>query len=338
MKTSISSDVWETKKALISRLYMEEEWPLKQVIKQIRSDDFNPSETQLRSRLKKWRVTKPSRQIRNKPQAPTRSKHDPDAKKNNKRRSSPRPKEPQPPSASSTEVSSAPTEWTVNLPVYTQPKLSLPAQPLTPSPSSGQQTRANNSFTDLSSRTSFAGPIPHDSPFNQTSSASEDLMLNTSTCAYPSPGYPLSPDLCLPISSTATAPPGMPWPTRSLSVDFGLNPAVSASTWYSTLGVITPPLCSSHSAAPLSAPIVGQMPVVVPPSPDHGYFPPFTQYPSEMPGFAYDYAEPRTWKRAMSLQYNPMPEMELQHTGPSCVPGFYVSQDHLVQKTSGVGY
>lgn len=42
MKTSISSDVWETKKPLITRLYMQEEWPLKQVIKQIRSDDFNP--------------------------------------------------------------------------------------------------------------------------------------------------------------------------------------------------------------------------------------------------------------------------------------------------------
>lgn len=42
MKTSISSDVWEKKKALIAKLYMEEEWPLKQVIKQIRTDDFNP--------------------------------------------------------------------------------------------------------------------------------------------------------------------------------------------------------------------------------------------------------------------------------------------------------
>lgn len=42
MKTSISSDVWEKKKALISKLYMEDEWPLKQVIKQIRTDDFNP--------------------------------------------------------------------------------------------------------------------------------------------------------------------------------------------------------------------------------------------------------------------------------------------------------
>ncbi|KAH8692427.1 hypothetical protein BGW36DRAFT_387588 [Talaromyces proteolyticus] len=67
MKTSIPSDVWEKKKALIARLYKDEEWPLKQVIKQIRTEDFNPSETQLRSRLKKWRVTKPSRQTRKKP-------------------------------------------------------------------------------------------------------------------------------------------------------------------------------------------------------------------------------------------------------------------------------
>ncbi|RHZ60728.1 Clr5 domain-containing protein [Aspergillus thermomutatus] len=66
MKTSIPSDVWEKKKALIAKLYKDEEWPLKQVIKKIRSDNFNPSETQLRSRLKKWRVTKPSRQTRKK--------------------------------------------------------------------------------------------------------------------------------------------------------------------------------------------------------------------------------------------------------------------------------
>lgn len=42
MKTSIPSDVWEKKKGLIARLYKDEEWPLKQVIKQIRTDDFNP--------------------------------------------------------------------------------------------------------------------------------------------------------------------------------------------------------------------------------------------------------------------------------------------------------
>ncbi|RMJ22266.1 hypothetical protein PHISP_06867 [Aspergillus sp. HF37] len=67
MKHTIPSTVWETKKAQIAKLYKDEEWPLKQVIKQMRSADFNPSETQLRSKLKKWRVTKPSRQTRKKP-------------------------------------------------------------------------------------------------------------------------------------------------------------------------------------------------------------------------------------------------------------------------------
>jgi hypothetical protein len=44
MKNSvrIPSDVWEEKKALIAALYKDEEWPLKQVIKKIRSDKFNP--------------------------------------------------------------------------------------------------------------------------------------------------------------------------------------------------------------------------------------------------------------------------------------------------------
>jgi hypothetical protein len=42
MKHTIPSTVWETKKAQIAKLYKDEEWPLKQVIKQIRSADFNP--------------------------------------------------------------------------------------------------------------------------------------------------------------------------------------------------------------------------------------------------------------------------------------------------------
>ncbi|KAL6228708.1 hypothetical protein BDW75DRAFT_226435 [Aspergillus navahoensis] len=75
MKSSvpIPSDVWEEKKALIAALYKDEEWPLKQVIKKIRSENFNPSETQLRSRLKKWRVTKPSRQTRERTKESVRS-------------------------------------------------------------------------------------------------------------------------------------------------------------------------------------------------------------------------------------------------------------------------
>ncbi|KAE8380467.1 hypothetical protein BDV26DRAFT_135495 [Aspergillus bertholletiae] len=61
MKHTISFRMWEMKRDLIIKLYQEEEWPLKQVLKRIRSDTFNPSETQLRSRLKKWGVTKLSR-------------------------------------------------------------------------------------------------------------------------------------------------------------------------------------------------------------------------------------------------------------------------------------
>ncbi|KAF5855748.1 hypothetical protein ETB97_008479 [Aspergillus alliaceus] len=58
MKHKITSSMWDRKKSLIVRLYQEEEWPLKQVIKRLNSHTFNPSETQLRSRLKKWRITK----------------------------------------------------------------------------------------------------------------------------------------------------------------------------------------------------------------------------------------------------------------------------------------
>ncbi|KAF5857833.1 hypothetical protein ETB97_005207 [Aspergillus alliaceus] len=69
MKHQITSELWEKNKRVIVKLYRDEEWPLKQVIKRISSNDFNPSETQLRSRLKKWRITKPSRQIWKRPHA-----------------------------------------------------------------------------------------------------------------------------------------------------------------------------------------------------------------------------------------------------------------------------
>ncbi|KAL2843560.1 hypothetical protein BJX68DRAFT_154810 [Aspergillus pseudodeflectus] len=61
MKSAISPDIWENKRMLITKLYKDEEWPLKQVIKLVQTNDFHPSESQLRSRLKKWHITKPSR-------------------------------------------------------------------------------------------------------------------------------------------------------------------------------------------------------------------------------------------------------------------------------------
>ncbi|KAE8334459.1 hypothetical protein BDV24DRAFT_170173 [Aspergillus arachidicola] len=63
MKHRITFNMWEQKKGLIIQLYREEGWPLKQVIKRVRSDEFDPSENQLRSRLRKWCITKsPHRQ------------------------------------------------------------------------------------------------------------------------------------------------------------------------------------------------------------------------------------------------------------------------------------
>ncbi|KAE8334553.1 hypothetical protein BDV24DRAFT_170069 [Aspergillus arachidicola] len=61
MKHRIAFNMWEKKKDLIIQLYREEGWPLKQAIKRVRSREFDPSENQLRSRLKKWCITKSSR-------------------------------------------------------------------------------------------------------------------------------------------------------------------------------------------------------------------------------------------------------------------------------------
>ncbi|KAL2830410.1 hypothetical protein BJY01DRAFT_254660 [Aspergillus pseudoustus] len=57
----IQTDIWEDKRALITQLYKEEEWPLKQVIKMVQTREFRPREAQLRARLKKWHIRKPSR-------------------------------------------------------------------------------------------------------------------------------------------------------------------------------------------------------------------------------------------------------------------------------------
>jgi hypothetical protein len=42
MKSAISPDIWETKRMLITKLYKDEEWPLKQVIKLVQTRDFHP--------------------------------------------------------------------------------------------------------------------------------------------------------------------------------------------------------------------------------------------------------------------------------------------------------
>ncbi|KAJ5355757.1 hypothetical protein N7517_010366 [Penicillium concentricum] len=366
MKTSISSDVWEKKKALISKLYMEEEWPLKQVIKQIRTDDFNPSETQLRSRLKKWRVTKPSRQTRKKSLAEA-SGEEPDLDKDAKRKASiiqrPLPSLPV----------EAPTghEWPMTQPIYGQPstlqqpvpdqdrKWSSPMiQQLTPSPAGehilvpGRATAV--SYPNLS-------PITTTFDHPHTSPVGEGLMLNTTSALTPSyPAYPLSPESCLPSPGTATTPGGIGWPPRAVSVDYGLNP----SQWYSLpFEAITPPASVPQStAAPMAPSVNGYLPQA---QLYHHYH----HYHSEAPEYPHGY-DAKNWKRAMSLQYDmaghlaARPEHDRKHMIPHtqphdqthtmaapshtqsggphsvmCAPIMpYMGHDHYAQKPPGIGY
>ncbi|KAJ6098675.1 hypothetical protein N7467_000210 [Penicillium canescens] len=361
MKTSISSDVWEKKKGLIAKLYMEEEWPLKQVIKQIRSDDFNPSETQLRSRLKKWRVTKPSRQTRKKTQASS-SSAEPDSDRDVTRKPSiqrPLPRDPPRarhdwPGAQSiyTPVSEDPPHSKWNSPL---------AQQLTPSPSgehalvSDRSAVHSHSYPDLSpTTTSF--DHAHASPVG------EALMVNTTSAVAPSypagSAYPLSPESCLPSpgGTANTTPGGIAWPPRASSADYGLNPA----QWYQLpFEAITPPNGVAQSTAPMAPSLAGYLP----PISGHVYQPQYSHYQGEASEYHHGYGD-KNWKRAMSLQYDmgghpalgraehverkqihhrqPQTVMSPSHTqsGPQsvmCAPMPYMGQDHY-QKPPGIGY
>ncbi|KAJ5580151.1 uncharacterized protein N7459_006136 [Penicillium hispanicum] len=374
MKTSISSDVWEKKKALIAKLYMEEEWPLKQVIKQIRSDDFNPSETQLRSRLKKWRVTKPSRQTRKKPQG----SEDADSERDVTGSSSTSPRNHRP-SPAVKESSTTHPDWSGAHPVYAPPELQsqadhqhhtkwnapLGAQQLTPSPS-GEHGFVSDRVP------SFADPSPVTTSFEQparTSSVNEGPVLNTTSAMTPTyVTYPLSPDSCI-LSPGSTATPALAqWPPRSFSADLGLNPALHPGQWYNVpFEPVTPPPGVPHSA-PLAPPAGyrDQMPVVVPPVP--GVFSPeFAQYIGEATEY-HDY-DLKPSKRAMSLQYDftgfhgpgrpdqtdrknapvhglsPPAMMSLPtyhfngtHTGMCAPIAPYMSHEPILQKHPSVGY
>ncbi|KAJ5951760.1 uncharacterized protein N7479_010173 [Penicillium vulpinum] len=365
MKTSISSDVWEKKKALISKLYMEEEWPLKQVIKQIRTDDFNPSETQLRSRLKKWRVTKPSRQTRKKSLA-SASGEEPDADKDVHKASIQRPL----PSLPTKETLTPHHEWPMIQPIYGQASIThhpVPEQErkwsspmiqrLTPSPSDEHilvpgRTKA----------VSYPDTSPTTKSFDHTSPVGEGLMVNTTSAIVPSyPAYPLSPESCLPSPGTTTTPGGIGWSPRAVSVDYGLNPA----QWYSLpFEAITPPAATPQStAAPMAPSINGYLPQA------QLYHSHYQQHYSEAPEYPNCY-DAKNWKRAMSLQYDmaghlaarPEHDMKqmLPHTQPHeqshtmaspshaqsggphsvmCAPIMsYMGHDHHVQKPPGIGY
>ncbi|KAL9613487.1 MAG: hypothetical protein Q9167_001983 [Letrouitia subvulpina] len=54
MGSPISLEQWEKRKPEIMRLYYDVQMPLKSVMREIRSSDFDPSESQYRTKLRKW--------------------------------------------------------------------------------------------------------------------------------------------------------------------------------------------------------------------------------------------------------------------------------------------
>ncbi|KAL4945970.1 hypothetical protein BDV06DRAFT_174940 [Aspergillus oleicola] len=217
MKNSapISSDVWEEKRALIAALYKDEEWPLKQVIKKIRSENFNPSETQLRSRLKKWRVTKPSRQTRKKSEEATgdiRETRSPKRRSNNSPRA---PTHARPSTA--TELPITEPEWFMTHRAYEPhgiPTMPLGGQdiPTIWAPTSSQSSPISSpGKSRVSSHASLSVSTSSSFDASQSSPLVDGALLNPTpsmTPAFASPSYALDGESCIqtPTSTTASAP------------------------------------------------------------------------------------------------------------------------------------
>ncbi|KAJ5298135.1 uncharacterized protein N7443_006255 [Penicillium atrosanguineum] len=302
MKTSISSCVWERKKALISTLYVEEEWPLKHVLKQIRSDDFNPSETQLRSRLRKWRATKLSRKIR---RPPGYDSGDGESEKDEKG-SSATPPHNEGPSPGTKGTSTTGWDWSglpacALLDVQSQPidqkrKASM-AQQLVPSPlvenfHTSDRSHAARTFRDLNPpATSFEQPV-------RTSPVAKGLIVSTTFAVMPSTlGYPVYPGSCILNPMPTTNPTMAAWPPCPVSPDLGLNPTLQPGWWYSMAfeATNTPPGVPHSASGDLSVSYHQEyIPVAVPLSPG--------AYPLELAH--YRTYEPRHWKSDFSLEYD----------------------------------
>lgn len=321
----------------------------------------NPlSETQLRSRLKKWRVTKPSRQIRKKPQGSDDADSEKEVKAppTNSSRT-------QKPSSAAKETSVSRPEWPA-APTYAphdgQPyavdgKWNAPlVQQLTPSPS-GEHILGSERPHSVQT----FGPSPAtSSSFDQSAQSSpvaETLMINTTSALTPTySGYPLSPESCLPSPGSTTTPSMGPWPSRSVSVDMSFNPAMHSGHWYPmSFEPITPP------SVPQPAPDCReQIPMAAPAVYPHEY----AHYEEASDFRGYD---PKSWKRSMSLQHDiaghhrrseqayrkhipphgqpspgviPLPSTQL--AGPHavmCAPIVpCMGLDPIAQKPSGVGY
>ncbi|KAL4875513.1 hypothetical protein BJY04DRAFT_223972 [Aspergillus karnatakaensis] len=291
MKNSvpIPSDVWEEKKALIATLYKDEEWPLKQVIKKIRSDNFNPSETQLRSRLKKWRVTKPSRQTRKKSEEATR-----DTAREVKNSNSPHARmRLQLPTSTQAPVTEA--GWYMankTYDVHGLPTIPIGAQDMPsvwgqasshPSPlsSPGKSRVSSNASLAISTSTSYDP--------SQTSPLVDGALLNPTPAVTPtfaSASYAVNADPCMQtsVSTTATVPStewAMPqWYQMSMDA----TTRASSMPFYVT-GPLTPPI----------DPMMQMM------SPHNSH-----QVPEFHEGL-------KSWKRTLSAPYNPEMGVQVGH-------------------------
>ncbi|PYH91279.1 hypothetical protein BO71DRAFT_53479 [Aspergillus ellipticus CBS 707.79] len=296
MKNSIPSDVWERKKGLIAKLYKEEEWPLKQVIKQIRSDDFNPSETQLRSRLKKWRVTKPSRQTRKKSDD---SQHEAAGEDSGHEDASPKGQAPtispksRPPLRSVTsDLSIAESEWYMANGAYTHND-DLP----TTACLDGHQI--SNVWAPVMAQ---QAPL---SPPNKQRDASHgpSMMVLPSSNAYDSPHTSPLMDSMLINSTSGMASPFQEHP-YAITTDSMQTPVPAATTtapiqwsipqWYSMPLETGSPF---YTAAPLSPPIDPAMHMMPPHASQRVYS---SQTP---PATGLGHEGAQSWKRTMSAPY-----------------------------------
>ncbi|KAE8351556.1 hypothetical protein BDV28DRAFT_162358 [Aspergillus coremiiformis] len=290
MKNTIPSDVWERKKALIAKLYKDEEWPLKQVIKQIRSDDFNPSETQLRSRLKKWRVTKPSRQTRKK-------SHDDqqDASGDGSSHEAGSPKDETPVSPNSQLY---PTQKPAPILCSAEPDFYMTEGTYVHHdlPTTGSFDSHNTSSAWAQDRNPSMVVIPSSNSFGSSNASPlmDGVLLDSASSMAPSfqnSPYAVSTGACMANPTTAATAP-ISWavpPWYPMHLETGAQP----------------PSMPYYTTAPLSPPIDPAM-HMVPPHPSHRLYSP----PSPGCSFSHEqvfdlHKETKPSVRAMSVSYSP---------------------------------
>lgn len=248
------------------------------------TDQF--SETQLRSRLKKWRVTKPSRQTRKKSQE-TSTGDDSDADDFSKSHQMPTHRPSQPAAKGTMTTTMNPeVEW------HHHP-VSLDEQDLSGAWIAGHHPHQHP--RDLSHSPSIMHQFP---PTIVPSSSSYDasqpptpvdgVLLNPSSTMAPfsSPSYTVAPEVCLP-SSTASAPTSavtsVPWSVPPPWYPVSLDGGVPSQSFYTTSPVASSP---DHSIpqriySPQSMPYQGVLP--------QGAVPDLMN-------------DSKPWRRAMSLQ------------------------------------